>query len=360
VDPKDLTQNRRVTEIRPLDAPQALRQDLPLVAELAGGVIRGREAVTAILDGDDDRLLVIVGPCSIHDPVSGIEYAERLARVAERHRDHLHIVMRTYFEKPRTTVGWKGLISDPGLDGSFRVNDGLSAARAFLLAVVSIGLPVGCEFLDPITPQYLADAVSWGAIGARTTQSQIHRQLASGLSMPVGFKNSTEGDVQVAVDAIAAAGTAQVFPGIDELGRAAVIATEGNPDCHLVLRGSTSGPNYDKASVARALDRLESAGLARRLVVDASHGNSRKDHRMQPEVAADISKRVGAGERGIIGVMLESFLVAGRQTLGNSPLVPGQSITDACIGWETTVDVLDHMAAAVDRRRETLGAGVAG
>jgi 3-deoxy-7-phosphoheptulonate synthase len=356
VDPKDLTQNRRVAEIRSLDSPREVRQRLPLTADLADVVVAGREAVISILDGHDDRLLIVVGPCSIHDPVAGLEYAQRLARLAERHRDELHIVMRAYFEKPRTTVGWKGLINDPGLDGSFRVGDGLSAARAFLLDVLSLGLPVGCEFLDPITPQYVADTVSWGAIGARTTQSQIHRQLASGLSMPVGFKNSTEGDVQVAVDAIAAAGTAQVFPGIDDHGRAAVIATEGNPDCHLVLRGSTSGPNYDRAHVADALGQLEGAGMAGRLVVDASHGNSRKDHRLQPSVATDISQRVGAGEGGIVGVMLESFLIPGRQDLGDSPLVFGQSITDACMGWEATVDVLDHMAAAVARRRESLSA----
>ena len=320
MDPKDLTQNRRITAIRSLISPRRLANELPLSNEIADVVIRARQAVASILDGTDDRLLVVVGPCSIHDPVAGLDYAERLASLADRLGDELLVVMRTYFEKPRTTVGWKGLINDPGLDGSFRVNDGLFAARAFLLDVVSLGIPVGCEFLDPITPQYLADAVSWGAIGARTSQSQIHRQLASGLSMPIGFKNATEGDVQVAVDAIAVAAGAQVFPGIDDQGRAAVITTRGNPDGHLVLRGGAAGPNYDVSNVARALERLERSGLARRVIIDASHGNSGKNHLRQPLVGSDLARRLAGGERGIVGLMVESFLVAGRQDLGAGPV----------------------------------------
>ena len=356
-----LAHNTRIAAIRTLLSPRELADRLPMGNDIADTVIHGRRAVTSILDGDDDRLVVIVGPCSIHDPVAGIEYAERLAGLAGRLGDQLLVVMRTYFEKPRTTGGWKGLINDPGLDGSFRVDDGLFAARSFLLDVISLGVPVGCEFLDPVTPQYLADTVSWGAIGARTSQSQIHRQLASGLSMPVGFKNSTEGDVQVAVDAIAAAAGAQVFPGIDDQGRAAVFATRGNLDGHLILRGGTNGPNYDAVSVAAALDRLDRSGLGRRVIIDASHGNSGKDHRRQPLVVADLADRLAGGEQGIVGLMLESFLVAGRQELGTGPRVFGQSITDSLhrLGRHRR-RARTQMAAAVNRRRERSGSMVPG
>lgn len=349
---KDLAHNRRIAGIRTLVSPEELARQLPLSNELAEVVIRGRQVVASILDGRDDRLLVIVGPCSIHHPEAGLEYAHRLAGLAVRHQEDLVVVMRTYFEKPRTTVGWKGLINDPGLDGSFRVNDGLFAARSFLLDVIALGIPVGCEFLDPITPQYLADTVSWGAIGARTSQSQIHRQLASGLSMPVGFKNSTEGDVQVAVDAIAAAAGAQVFPGIDGAGRAAIIETRGNSDGHLILRGSSAGANYGDVDVAEALERLGRSGLGRRVIVDASHGNSGKDHRRQPGVIAELSRRLAQGEQGVVGVMLESFLVSGRQDPTSTPLVFGQSITDSCIGWDDTTAALDRLAGAMARRRQ--------
>ena len=268
--------------------------------------------------------------------------------------EHLAIVMRVYFEKPRTVLGWKGLINDPGLDGTYRVNDGLHAARSLLVEILSLGVPIACEFLDPITPQYIADAVSWGAIGARTTHSQIHRQLASGLSMPIGFKNSTEGDVQAAVDAVAVAARSQVFPGVTNDGRGAIFTTSGNPDCHVVLRGGTSGPNFDEAAVADVLDRLGRSGLGRRLIVDASHGNSRKDHLRQPVVAGDIASRLASGEEGLAGIMLESFLVAGRQDLDfghAADLVYGQSITDSCMSWETTLDVLESLAEAVAKRR---------
>jgi 3-deoxy-7-phosphoheptulonate synthase len=351
----DPTRDRRINDVQLLVTPAELRAELPLDEMNEQSVVRSRQAVAAILDGSDDRLLVVVGPCSVHDPAAGVDYARRLAELASRRAGGLLIVMRVYFEKPRTTLGWKGLVNDPGLDGSYRVNEGLEVARAFLLDVVSLGLPAGCEFLDPITPQHLADAVSWGAIGARTSQSQIHRQLASGLSMPIGFKNSTEGDVQGAVDAVTAAAAAQVFPGITDDGRAAIFATTGNPDCHVVLRGSSTGPNYDETSVSRTLDRLSSAGLPRRVVVDASHGNSGKDHRLQPRVAGEIATRLEAGEQGIVGLMIESFLVAGRQELTggrSADLRYGQSITDACIGWETTVTVLDELAEAIGRRRK--------
>jgi 3-deoxy-7-phosphoheptulonate synthase len=354
VAPNPPIQNRRITHIRALSSPQQLRDRLPLTSDKASAVVAGRSAVASILNGHDDRLLVIVGPCSLHDPVAGLEYARRLSDQAARLHSDLCVVMRTYFEKPRTTVGWKGLINDPGLDGSFRVNEGLLAARAFLLEVLSLGVPVGCEFLDPITAEYVADTVSWGAIGARTSQSQIHRQLASGLSMPVGFKNSPQGDVQSAVDAVAAAACPQVFPGINEEGRAAIFETTGNPDGHVVLRGSSAGPNFGPTDIADALCRLERSGLSRRLIIDASHANSAKDHRQQPFVAAEIAERHSSGERGIVGLMLESFLVPGRQELTpatTTGLVFGQSITDACMGWDTTVGVLEQLAAAVARRR---------
>jgi 3-deoxy-7-phosphoheptulonate synthase len=358
IDPVD---NLRIRNIRSLISPRELREQLPLSGADLDAVVRGRATVADILDATDDRLLVIVGPCSVHDPVAGLEYAQRLAEVAAAHVGELAVVMRAYFEKPRTTVGWKGLINDPGLDSSFRVNDGLFAARAFLREVVALGLPVGCEFLDPITPQYLADAVSWAAIGARTAQSQIHRQLASGLSMPVGFKNSTDGDVQSAVDAVAAARTAQVFPGITDDGRAAISETTGNRDGHVVLRGGAAGPNYDAASVAGTIDRLMRAGLSPRVVIDASHGNSAKDHQRQSSVAGEIAERLAVGERAIAGIMFESFLVAGRQDLPVSTanrLAYGQSVTDACIGWDTTALLLEQLADAVNRRRERAGSAV--
>jgi 3-deoxy-7-phosphoheptulonate synthase len=354
VTPETSMQNSRITTMRALDSPRQLRDQLPLTRPNQEAVAAGRTAVSSILNDADDRLLVIVGPCSLHDPVAGLEYANRLAELVQRLSGQLCIVMRAYFEKPRTTVGWKGLINDPRLDGTYHVNEGLSTARTFLLDVISLGLPVGCEFLDPITAEYLADTVSWGAIGARTTQSQIHRQLASGLSMPIGFKNSPDGDIQGAVDAVAAARGAQVFPGIDADGRAAIFQTTGNPDGHVVLRGSTAGPNYDESHVTRTLASLDRAGFPRRLIIDASHANSGKDHRRQPVVAADVARRVATGEHGMVGIMLESFLVAGSQEFAPtaaSTLVYGQSITDACIDWETTIDVLDGLAQAVTRRR---------
>jgi 3-deoxy-7-phosphoheptulonate synthase len=340
----------RTTRISPLLSPALLRHELPIDEAVADTVTRARAEVVDILDGRDDRLIVVVGPCSIHDPDAALDYAHRLAAHAERVSGELRVVMRTYFEKPRTTVGWKGLINDPRLDDSFDVNTGLRTARKLLLDVSALGLPVGCEFLDPITPQFLADVVSWGAIGARTAASQVHRQLCSALSMPAGIKNSTEGDVQVAVDGVRAAAASHVFMGINPDGLAALITTSGNPDCHVILRGGSAGPNYDAASVAAALDRLRTAGLPARVIIDASHGNSGKDHVRQEGVVRDIAGRIEAGEPGVAGVMLESFLVAGRQDLGPS-MTRGQSITDACMDWGTTAELLDELAGAVAARR---------
>lgn len=350
---RDLDDQRTVA-INPLISPALLREEFSLDDTVAETVLRGREATVDILNGSDDRLIVVVGPCSVHDPIAALDYAHRLAALADELSDHLHVIMRVYFEKPRTTLGWKGLINDPGLDGRFAVNAGLRMARRLLLDISALGLPVGCEFLDPISPQYIADVVSWGSIGARTAASQVHRQLCSALSMPVGIKNSTEGDVQVAVDAARAAASGHVFPGVNRDGLAALITTSGNPDCHVILRGSSAGTNYDPASVADTLARLHAAGLPERLLVDASHGNSGKSHERQATVVAELVDRIAAGERGITGLMMESFLVAGRQdlVLGHpEELAYGQSITDACLDWSTTADLLGTLADAVRRRR---------
>jgi 3-deoxy-7-phosphoheptulonate synthase len=296
---------------------------------------------------------VVVGPCSIHDPVAGVEYAMRLRILAEQHQDDLRIVMRVYFEKPRTTVGWKGLINDPHLDGSYRINEGLRIARKLLLDLAALGLPAGCEFLDPISPQFTSDLVSWAAIGARTTESQVHRELASGLSMPVGFKNGTGGGLQMAIDAVRAASHPHSFLGVTEQGLAGIVVTTGNPNCHVILRGGRQGPNYDRAHVQRVLAMLRDEGLAPRVMIDASHDNSGKDHRRQPDVVRDVAAQIADGERGIAGLMIESFLVEGRQELVDpGQLTYGQSVTDACVGWDTTATLLRELAAAVRARRE--------
>jgi len=348
----DSVRDQRIERLEPLVAPKALLQELPLSHEQAEILVRGRAAVHAILDGEDDRLLVVVGPCSIHDVDATREYAERLGVQAARLGDDLCVAMRVYFEKPRTTTGWKGLINDPHLDRSGDVNTGLRIARRLLLEVLSLGLPVGCEFLDPIIPQYISDAVCWGAIGARTTESQIHRQLGSGLSMPVGFKNRTDGNVQVAVDAVRAAAAAHAFAGIALSGTPAIMHTRGNRDCHIILRGGKDAPNYGAQPVADALALLRAADLPERVMIDFSHDNSGKDPERQPAVAAAVASQLAAGNTAIVGVMLESFLVAGRQDPdGPDPLTYGQSITDGCLGWEPTVDLLDGLAAAVRARR---------
>jgi 3-deoxy-7-phosphoheptulonate synthase len=349
-----MTDDLRITQIEPLPTPRRLRAALPLGESEAMLVERTRDDVSAVLRGDDDRLVVIVGPCSVHDPAAALDYAGRLAVEAARHGADLVIVMRVYFEKPRSTGGWKGLINDPHLDGSHRVAEGLRVARELLLDILRLGIPVGCEFLEPTSPQYIADAVSWGAIGARTTESQIHRQLASGLSMPIGFKNATDGDVQVAVDGCTVAASAQVFFGIDEEGRASVVSTTGNNACHVILRGGRGGPNHDPANVRRVAGVLAASGFPDRMIVDASHANSGKDHVRQSAVVRELADQVAASEP-IAGVMIESFIEPGRQDLteaGLAGLRYGQSITDACIGWDETVHLLDALAAASRARRE--------
>ncbi|MFD2420188.1 3-deoxy-7-phosphoheptulonate synthase [Amycolatopsis pigmentata] len=346
--------NQRIDRMVPLVTPALLHHELPLSPAVADTVGRGRDAVVRVLDGTDDRLLVITGPCSIHDPAAALDYADRLATTAGRFADDLLIVMRVYFEKPRTVGGWKGLINDPHLDGSGDVNHGLRTARHLLLEIAGRGLPTACEWLDTTIPAYLADAVSWGAIGARTVESQTHRMLASGLSMPVGFKNRRDGDITVAIDAIRAAAARHVVPGVNPSGMPAILHTLGNPDCHLVLRGGNIAPNHDAPSVHTALATLSGAGLPRRVVIDASHDNSRKDHHRQPVVAAQIAEQVEGGRRGIVGVMLESNLRAGRQDLHpGRPLTYGQSITDACIDIAATRNVLRTLASATATRRRT-------
>jgi 3-deoxy-7-phosphoheptulonate synthase len=350
------TSDTRITGYDPLLSPSALLDQLPLDDEATAIVEQSRAGVRAVLDGSDDRLLVIAGPCSVHDPAAALDYAGQLIGARELHRADLLIVMRVYFEKPRTVTGWKGLINDPDMDGGHDVHRGLHNARRLLRDIVATGLPVGCEWLDPITPQYIADTVTWGAIGARTTESQVHRQLASGLSMPVGFKNGTDGDVQVAVDACRASAAGHTFFGVTPNGVAAVVTTAGNADTHVILRGGRSGPNYGASHTAKALDLIAAAGLPRRLMVDASHGNSGKDHRRQPVVAAAIAEQVAAGERGLTGVMLESFLVEGKQEPGPpATLTYGQSVTDACMDFGTTAAVLAELAGAVRTRRRAAG-----
>ncbi|MDO5751560.1 3-deoxy-7-phosphoheptulonate synthase [Arthrobacter sp.] len=357
------TTNLRVSHFTELPSPAELDATLPLDSYTSNVVERGRDQVRAIMDGLDDRLLVVVGPCSIHDTEAGLEYARRLAAAAKEHEEDLLIVMRAYFEKPRTTVGWKGLINDPGLDGSHDVAKGLEMARKFLLDVARLGLPTGTEFLEPISPQYTADLISWGAIGARTTESQIHRQLSSGLSMPIGFKNGTDGDLQIALDACNAASAPQSFLGIDGAGRASLVSTAGNQDTHVILRGGRQGPNYHAADVAQASDQAAQAGINPRLIVDASHANSGKSHHRQAEVALEVGAQLEAGDASahtIAGVMLESFLVGGAQKLdvdqvasGEAELVYGQSVTDACMDWDVTADVLAKLAGASHTRRNS-------
>ncbi|MFC3650885.1 3-deoxy-7-phosphoheptulonate synthase [Dyella humi] len=353
------TDDLRIREIKEVPTPADVMRDCPASDEASATVATSRNALHKILHGEDDRLAVVIGPCSIHDPVAAMEYAGRLMAERERHADTLEIVMRVYFEKPRTTVGWKGLINDPDLDESYRIDKGLHLARHLLCDINALGLPAGCEFLDLITPQYIADLVAWGAIGARTTESQSHRELASGLSCPVGFKNGTDGNVKIAVDAVLAAARPHHFMAVTKHGRTAIAATLGNEDCHVILRGGKL-PNYDAASVASACGALAKAGLAERLMIDASHANSAKQPENQPRVVADIAAQLEAGETRIHGVMVESHLVAGRQDLTpGCELTYGQSVTDGCIGWDTTVDVLERLAKAVRVRRERVREQVA-
>ena len=349
------TDDLRIREIKELSTPEEVMRDIPRNLTATRVVMAARNAIHAILNGADDRLVVIVGPCSIHDPIAAVDYATRLATLRERLADRLEIVMRVYFEKPRTIVGWKGLINDPGLDGSFNINKGLRLARNVLSAVNNLGLPAGTEFLDMTTPQYIADLVAWAAIGARTTESQIHRELASGLSCPVGFKNGTDGDVRIAADAVKSASHPHHFMAVTKGGRSAIAATSGNEDCHIILRGG-SKPNYDAASVDAASAELHRAGVGLRIMIDTSHANSNKKPENQPKVAADIASQVASGDRRIIGAMIESNLVAGRQdVLPGVTLTYGQSITDGCIDFATTEQILHRLADAVAARRKTRG-----
>ncbi|THV24427.1 3-deoxy-7-phosphoheptulonate synthase [Glycomyces paridis] len=349
------TGDLRVLGFQPLVPPGVVRAELPLGPARAALVSESREAVTRIMTGEDDRLLVVVGPCSIHDPAAAVDYARRLAAATAPLADDLCVVMRAYFEKPRTTLGWKGLINDPHLNGTHDVELGLRTARRVLLDILDTGLPVGCEFLEPMSPQYIADAVSWGAIGARTPESQVHRQLVSGMSMPVGFKNSSDGDVTAAIDGCRAAESSHVFFGMDEEGRGSIVSTSGNPDCHVILRGGRGGPNYGPEHVRDALALLHKADRPEHLVIDASHANSGKDHVRQAAVTEELAAAIGTGERGIAGLMLESFLVEGRQEPGPlDTLDYGKSVTDACIGWDRTEQLLNTLAAAVRARRAAL------
>lgn len=355
---KHETDDLRITDTLELLSPETLLTELPITPTAANTVYEARRAIEGVLNGEDDRLVVVVGPCSIHNIEAGMEYAGKLAEASRRHQNELLIVMRVYFEKPRTTIGWKGLINDPDLDNSFRINKGIRLARSLLVQLAELGLPAGVEFLDLISPQYLADLVAWGAIGARTTESQGHRQLASGLSCPVGFKNGTGGSIKVAVDAVGAAQHSHHFLSLTKQGQSAIFATAGNPDTHIILRGGTNGPNYDADSVASAIAQLGQAGLAQRVMIDCSHANSRKQHKMQLKVSEDVAGQISAGNQAIFGVMIESHLREGNQKLvpGVTPEY-GISITDACIGWEDTEVVLDKLARAVAERRELGAAG---
>ena len=351
------TDDQRIEEVTPLPPPEHLIRFFPIagtpVETLVGDT---RRNVRRILDGQDDRLLVVIGPCSIHDPAAALDYARRLKVQRDKYASTLEIVMRVYFEKPRTTVGWKGLINDPYLDQSFRIHEGLRIARQLLVDINRLGVPAGSEFLDVISPQYIGDLISWGAIGARTTESQVHRELASGLSAPIGFKNGTDGNLKIATDAIQAASRAHHFLSVHKNGQVAIVQTKGNKDCHVILRGGKS-PNYDAASVAAACAELVAAKLPAQLMIDCSHANSSKQHQRQIDVAQNIGAQLAAGSRHIIGVMVESHLLAGAQKFNAgsddpAKLVYGQSITDACIGWDDSLGVLDSLSVAVQQRRQ--------
>jgi 3-deoxy-7-phosphoheptulonate synthase len=352
-DKTSLTDDERIDRIVPLPPPEHLIRFFPIQGTPVEALVtETRRKVRQILQAKSDRLLVIIGPCSIHDPAAALAYAEKLLVERKKHQDDLEIVMRVYFEKPRTTVGWKGLINDPYLNGSFRINEGLRVARDLLVRINQAGVPAGCEFLDVISPQYIGDLVSWGAIGARTTESQVHRELASGLSAPVGFKNGTDGNVKIAVDALLAARQKHHFLSVHKSGQVAIVETRGNDDCHIILRGGKA-PNYDAASVAAACAELAKAKLAERLMIDCSHANAAKQFERQADVARDIGEQLAGGERRIVGVMVESNLVEGRQELeAGKPLRFGQSITDACLGWEASGRLLESLAGAVRKRRQ--------
>jgi 3-deoxy-7-phosphoheptulonate synthase len=349
------TDDIRIQWTRVVLPPVFLEEEMPITEKASSTVFQARTETAHIIHGKDDRLLVVVGPCSIHDTKAALEYAGHLKEAIGELAADLRIVMRVYFEKPRTTIGWKGLINDPHLDQSFKINDGLRIARRLLLDLAEMGVPAGTEFLDMIIPQYVAGLVSWGAIGARTTESQVHRELVSGLSCPVGFKNGTSGNMQIALDAVRSAAHPHTFLGHTKNGQSAIFVTKGNPDCHVILRGGRATTNYDANSVREACASLERASLVPRVMIDCSHANSQKDHLKQPLVCRDVAQQVANGSPNIMGVMLESNLVAGAQTLSNKrQLVYGQSITDACMGWSETLPLLRELAEAVRSRRQTL------
>jgi len=351
-DMKYQTEDIRIVETKEVLPPQQLYQEYPITDEASKTVFDTRNSIHNLLIGEDDRLFVIIGPCSIHDPMAAKEYAQKLKQIRDELEEDLLIVMRVYFEKPRTTVGWKGLINDPNLDDSFEINKGLRIARELLLYLNNVGIPAGTEFLDLITPQYFSDLISWGAIGARTTESQGHRELASGLSCPIGFKNGTSGNIQIAVDAIGAANYPHHFLGVTHKGQSAILKTTGNKDCHLILRGGKH-PNYDSASIDDAAKLLKKASLPQKIMIDTSHSNSRKIYDRQVDVAQDIAHQIAKGDHRIFGVMIESHLVEGRQdVIPGKPLVYGQSITDACISWEKSALILQELAQAVRKRRQ--------
>jgi 3-deoxy-7-phosphoheptulonate synthase len=348
------TDDLRIRELKELVPPSHLIREFSCSETASNAVANSRAASHQILHGQDDRLIVVIGPCSIHDTRAAMEYAERLVKERSRLSADLEIIMRVYFEKPRTTVGWKGLINDPYMDNSFRINDGLRIARELLLNINELGLPAGTEYLDVISPQYIADLISWGAIGARTTESQVHRELASGLSCPVGFKNGTDGNIKIAVDAIKAASQPHHFLSVTKGGYSAIVSTNGNDDCHIILRGGKT-PNYDAASVDQACKEMSASGVSGRLMIDASHANSSKNPQNQLPVCANIAEQIAGGDQRIVGVMIESNLVGGRQDLvAGAELVYGKSVTDGCISWEDSVAVLDVLAAAVRQRRQAL------
>jgi len=350
------TDDLRIAGIHELSPPAHLIREFPCTTQVSETVSHSRQSIHRILHGQDDRILVIIGPCSIHDPKAALEYAQRLVIERQRYLADLEIVMRVYFEKPRTTVGWKGLINDPDLDNSFNINKGLRLSRELLLNINELGLPAATEFLDMISPQYTADFIAWGAIGARTTESQVHRELASGLSCPVGFKNGTDGNIKIAVDAIKSAQHPHSFLSVTKGGHSAIVTTRGNEDCHVILRGGKI-PNYDASSVQAAAEEIAKAGLAQRLMIDCSHANSSKKHENQILVAAEVAQQIAKGDSRLMGVMVESHLLAGRQDLvPGKPLVYGQSLTDACINWEDSLTVIETLAQGVRQRRLTLAA----
>jgi len=345
------TDDLRIIEMQELSTPEEVRQEIALNEIAAKTILNSRKTIENILDEKDERIFVVIGPCSIHDPKAAIEYAEKLKKLSDKVSDNLFIIMRVYFEKPRTTVGWKGLINDPMLDGSFKINDGIRIGRKLLLDIINLEIPTGTEYLDLISPQYIADLISWGAIGARTTESQCHRELASGLSCPIGFKNGTDGNLQITFDAIKSASGAHHFLSVTKEGNSAIFSTSGNPYCHVILRGGTNKINYDSKSIDDVSARLDKANLPQQIIVDCSHANSMKDHKKQMTVINDLAEQLSKGEKRIKGLMIESNIVEGNQNINDPNLVYGKSVTDACIGWEDTEKALYKLSEAIEKRK---------